>query len=328
MPRLPFEPCRLLLHLHLNSSLGRFLPIAGLIALLAVAFGPVLRDLFGIWEANPQYSHGYLVPVFAVGLLWLRRDQLNVARLRPNAWGLPFLAAGLLLRHFGAYVHIDFIEQLSLIACVPGIVVTIGGFEALRWSWPSLAFLLFMLPMPYRLEVALQGPLQRIGTIASTFVMQTFGLPAISSGNVIDVSGERINVAEACSGLSMLTIFFALSTAVAMVSRRPLLERLFVVASALPIAILANVFRITLVGSLYFLGVHPDTVAVVHDWAALYMMPLALGLLWSECYYLSCLIVEEQLDPLQSPLTSIAGISGYRGAESTNKMVGSGMTPG
>lgn len=307
--------------------LRRVLPIAALTALLAFAFGPVLRDLFRIWEANPQYSHGYLVPIFAAGLLWLRRDQLNTARLRPNAWGLPLIGAGLLLRHFGAYLHIDLIEQFSLIACLPGLIVAICGFEALRWSWPSLAFLLFMLPMPFTLEVALQGPLQRVGTIASTFVMQTIGLPAISSGNVIEVNGERINVAEACSGLSMLTIFFALSTAVAMLSRRPLLERLFVVASALPIAIIANVFRITLVGSLHFVGVHADTVDLVHDWAALYMMPLALGLLWLECTYLSRLIVEEQIDPLQSPLTSIAGISVYRGAEPNKRMVGSGITP-
>jgi len=310
------------------TSLRRVLPIAVLVGLLAFAFGPVLWDLFEIWEANPQYSHGYLVPLFAIGLLWLRRDQLNLARLRPNAWGLPLLAAGLLLRHFGAYVHIDFIEQLALIACLPGIAVTIGGVEALRWSWPSMAFLLFMLPMPYRLEVALQGPLQRVGTIASTFVMQTIGLPAFSSGNVIDVNGERVNVAEACSGLSMLTIFFALSTAVAMLSRRSLLERLFVVASALPIAIIANVFRITLVGSLHFFGVEHDTVTLIHDWAALYMMPLALGLLWLECTYLSRLIVEEQLDPLQSPLASVAGISGYRGTDPNHRMVGSSATPG
>jgi exosortase len=308
--------------------LPRLLPVVGLVAVLAAAYVPVLRDLAGLWEANPQYSHGYLVPVFAVGLLWLRRDQLKSDRLRPSIWGLPLIAAGLALRHLGGYLDIDFLEQLSLIGCLPGVVIAIGGYEALRWSWPSLAFLLFMLPMPYRLEVALQGPLQRIGTLASTFVMQTIGLPAISTGNVIDVNGEQINVAEACSGLSMLTIFFALSTAVAMLSRRPLVERLFVVASALPIAILANVFRITLVGSLYFVGVREATVELVHDWAALYMMPLALGLLWMECAYLSRLIVEEHVDALKSPLTSLAGIPGYRDADSNKKMVGSGVGSG
>ncbi|MDQ3332710.1 MAG: exosortase/archaeosortase family protein, partial [Planctomycetota bacterium] len=292
-------------------EIRKLLPVIALIGLLAIAFGPVLWDLFGIWESNPQYSHGYLVPVFAVGLLWLRRDSLRVERLRPSLWGLPLIAAGLLLRHVGGYVHIGWIEQFSLVACLPGIVVAIGGAEALRWSWPSLAFLLFMLPLPYRLEVALQGPLQRIGTVASTFVMQTVGLPAIATGNVIDVNGRRINVAEACSGLSMLTIFFALSTAVAMVSRRSLLERLTVVVSALPIAIIANVFRITLIGSLTFLGYDAGLVDAIHNWAALYMMPLALGLLWLECSFLSRLIVEEEVDPVRSPLASLAGISGY-----------------
>ena len=287
------------------------LPVFLLIALLAAAYAPTLRDLLNVWESNPQYSHGYLVPVFALAMLWLRRDELHIERLRPSVWGLPMIAAGLLIRHFGAYIHIDLIEQFSLVVCLPGIVVAIGGAEAIRWSWPSLAFLFFMLPLPYRLEVALQGPLQRVGTLASTFAIQSLGLPAIATGNVIDVNGHRINVAEACSGLSMLTIFFALSTAVAMMSRRSLAERFLLVASALPIAIAANVFRITLLGILHFLGFDAELVQAVHDWAALYMMPLALGLLWLEIVFLQRLIVEEEIDPLGSHLASVAGIPGY-----------------
>lgn len=289
-----------------------FLPVIGLVVLLAAAFGPVLWDLFNVWESNPQYSHGYLVPVFAAGLLWLRRDSLRVDQLRPSFAGLPLIAAGLLLRHFGAFIHIDLIEQVSLIACLPGIVVAAGGWEALRWSWPSIAFLLFMLPMPYRLEVALQGPLQRIGTIASTFVMQTVGLPAISTGNVIDVNGARINVVEACSGLSMLTIFFALSTAVAMISHRPLFERLFIVLSALPIAIISNVLRITATGTLYAFRFDAKFVEFFHDAAGLFMMPVALGLLWLECSFLSRLIVVDEIDSFHQPLVAVAGVGSQR----------------
>jgi exosortase len=303
-----------------KAAIRRLLPIAGIITLLVVAYGPVVWDLFRIWDSNPQYSHGYLVPVFAIGLLWLRRDSLRIERVRPSVWGLPLIAGGLLIRHLGAYVHIDLIEQFSLLACLPGIVVAIGGAEALRWSWPALAFLLFMLPLPYRIEVAMQGPLQRIATLASTFTMQTFGMSAISRGNVIDINGTPINVAEACSGLSMLTIFFALSTAVAMISRRPLLERLFVVASAIPIAIVANVFRITLIGTLLVLGVRHSIVDAVHERAEFLMMPLALALLWLECSFFSRLIVEEEIDPLRSPLATLAGISGYREGEPQTKV--------
>ena len=91
-----------------------------------------------------------------------------------------------------------------------------------------------MIPLPYRFEVALAGPLQRIAVISSTYLLQTFGLPAVAEGNIILLSEARIGIVEACSGLRMLVVFFALSSAVALVIRRPFWERAVVVASAMP----------------------------------------------------------------------------------------------
>src|SRR5207253_599308 len=97
---------------------------------------------------------------------------------------------------------------------------TVGGWRALHWARPSLAFLLFMIPLPYRVEVALAQPLQRVATVSSTYVLQTLGFMSFSEGNVIRLGETRIGVVEACSGLSMLLIFFALATAVCLVVKR------------------------------------------------------------------------------------------------------------
>lgn len=287
---------------------ARPLLVAAVLALLlGVAYGPVLAGLWRVWGSDPQYSHGYLVPAFSVAFLWLRRDSLRVERLRPSLWGLPLLGAGLALRHAASYFYLDWFEQLSLVACVPGIVVAIGGWEAIRWSWPAVAFLVFMVPLPYTFEVALREPLRKIGTVLSTYVMQTVGLPAVAEGNVIAVGDVRIGVVEACSGLRMMTIFFALSTAVAMLSHRPLWERLVIALSAAPIALMANVARVASTGILYALRYDRFADLVFHDLAGWLMMPLALGLLSLETAFLARLVTEESIEPLMLPLGSSGG---------------------
>src|SRR5207244_4033561 len=88
-------------------------------------------------------------------------------------------------------------------------------------------------------------------TICSTFALQTLGLPALAEGNVILLNEVEIGIVEACSGLRMLVIFFALSTAVALLSRRPLTDRVAIVVSAIPIALLSNLLRIIVTGVLH-----------------------------------------------------------------------------
>ncbi|MGC1273674.1 MAG: exosortase/archaeosortase family protein [Planctomycetaceae bacterium] len=275
--------------------------VFALVGLLALVWGyaGTIAVLARKWEADPQYSHGYLVPLFSLALLWLRRDALHVDRLRPSLWGVPLLVAALLLRHAATILYMEWFEQLSLVLCVPAIVLLVGGGAALRWAWPACLFLVFMVPLPFSLEVALRDPLRRIGTIASTYVMQTVGLPAYAQGKVIIVDDVHIGVAEACSGLRMLMIFFALATAVAMIGDRPLWQRGLVVLSAIPIALIANIARITATGSLHAVGYEQFAEMVFHDLAGWLMMPLALILLWLETAFLDRLIIVESDEPVR-----------------------------
>jgi exosortase len=194
-------------------------------AALLWSYFPVLREIARKWSADPQYSHGYLVPAFAVYLLWQRRRQIDPASWRPNWWGLAILAAGTLLRLGGSYFYFDWLEAVSLLPQLAGTALVLGGSKALRWSWPSIAFLAFMFPLPYRLETGLSLPLQRVATTASVYVLQTVGRPAFAEGNVVVVNEARIGVVEACNGLGMMLLFFAMAAATALVVRRSLWER-------------------------------------------------------------------------------------------------------
>ena len=186
----------------------------------------------------------------------------------------------------------EWFDLLSIIPFVGGIVLLSGGWHAFKWSASSVLFLAFMLPLPFTLEVALRDPLRKIGTTVSTYVMQTLGLPALAEGNVILVDEARIGVTEACSGMSMLMVFFAFSTAMALFIReRPFWEKALVIGSAIPIAIFANVTRITVTGLLYATGFANIADAFFHDFAGWMMIPLAFAVLYLELYLASRIVV-------------------------------------
>jgi exosortase len=244
------------------------------------------------WAHDAQYSHGYLVPAFALGLLWARRHILREGELKGAWWGILVLAVGIGLHIAGGYYSFTWLDAFSLLPTLAGMILMLGGWPAWRWAWPAVGFLIFMIPLPYRAEVSLAGPLQRVATISSTFLLQTFGLPAVAEGNVILLTEARIGIVEACSGLRMLVVFFALSSAVALVIRRRPWEKLLIMASAVPLALIVNIIRITVTGFLHEKVSSEAANAVFHDFAGWLMMPAALGLLWLELMYLKQLLLE------------------------------------
>jgi exosortase len=256
------------------------------------AYWTTLGQLSDRWAHDPQYSHGYLVPAFALFLLWQRRPMLPAVEPRPDGWGLALIGWAMVLRLTGAYFALEWLDALSLLPCLLGCAVLLGGWDCARWAWPAVAFLAFMVPLPYRIEVALSQPLRHLATLASTYVLQTLGIPALAEGNTIRLSTPPpLDVAEACSGLSMLMTFLALSTAVACVIRRRWVDKAVLLASAVPIALAVNVCRITLTGLFHELVGSSAANAVFHDWAGLLMMPVALLLLWFELWFLARLLV-------------------------------------
>jgi exosortase len=272
----------------------RFLLIALPLAALALiwAYWTSLAEMAWRWAHDPQYAHGYLVPGFAAALLWLRRDRLAAGRLQTNGWGALILAGGILMRLVGAYFHYVWIDAVSFLPCLAGIWVLLGGKIAWRWGWPAIAFLAFMVPLPYGFSLLMAGPLQRLATVASTFLLQTVGMPAVAEGNVILLNEVELNVVEACSGLRMLVVFFAFATAVALIVKRPLWEKLLLVVSAIPIALVVNILRITATGMLYELVSSQAAKLVFHDFAGWLMMPIALAILALELQFLKRLVLE------------------------------------
>jgi exosortase len=167
-----------------------------------------------------------------------------------------------------------------------------------------------MFPLPNALERSVLGELQQFASIFSTFVLQTLGMAAFRQGNLISIPGSDLNIAEACSGLRMGTIFGAMAVFMVFIIERPWWDKFVILLSAIPIALLVNIIRITVIGLLYWI-VGPDAhiaQKLGHDWAGLFMMPLALGFLWLELQILERLTIPVEAVQVR-PVGGARGIS-------------------
>ncbi len=267
--------------------------LGGLLLLLVLAYFDMLSLTRAAWR-DGLYSHGWIVPLFALALLWMRWEPFGPVPLHERWVGVLLLGIGLSARLWAAeYGHTP-VDQLSFLPAVFGVFMMVGGFNVIRWAWPALGFLIFMFPLPNVLERPVLGGLQKFASICSTFVLQTMGMAAFRQGNLISIPGtDPLNIAEACSGLRMGTIFGAMAVFMIFIIERPWWDKFVILLSAIPIALLVNIIRITVIGLLYWM-VGPDAhiaQKLGHDWAGLFMMPLALGFLWLELQILERLTI-------------------------------------
>lgn len=273
----------------LPLSPGRLAALALLLTIVLWSYAAAFGNLITRWWTEPDYVYGFLVPPFAAYLLWTRRDLAPEEPFQGTYWGLAFLLLMAMMRLGAAFFMLTPLEPLSLVPCLAGIVLLAVGWDGLRWSWPAIAYLVFMVPLPERFAMMLSEPLQSIGAVTSTYLLQTLRIPATTHGTVISLSRWELGVEEACSGLRMLMLFLAVCVAAALVMRRDPWERIVLVLSAAPIAVIANVLRITITGILYETTGPEWAEVVFHDLAGWFMMPLAVVLLWGEMILLSLL---------------------------------------
>jgi exosortase len=248
------------------------------------------------WK-DPLYSHGYIVPLFAGFLFWVRRRPLTTVEPAERWIGLGILLVSLAARLGASYVDMNPVDRLTYVGALLGVCQMVGGTSLLKWAGPAVGFLVFMYPLPSVLESSVLLFLQKLAAISSTWVLQLLGAPALRDGNRIMIDQLPLEVADACSGLRMSTIFGAMSVAMAILINRPWWDRVTILLSAIPIALITNVIRITLTALLFMFFPESELIhQLVHDWAGLAMMPIAMGLLWIELQLLEQITVPIESD--------------------------------
>jgi len=261
---------------------------------LAWSYWPALVEMTNAWNNNPDYTHGYFVLPIAAYFLWARRSGIGPQDISPSWAGVVLLGVVVVIRYFSAKYFLGPIDAWTFPISIAGLVLAFGGWRCLRWSLPSIAFLYFMIPIPYSAETWLSVPLQAAATKLSTESLLLLGQPAIAEGNVIWLEDHPLLVAEACSGIRILVGISALAFAFVLFSNWSWWQKAIVLISILPVALAANVARIVATGLLQRLVSGEVAQQFSHDMAGFVMIPLAALLFWGLLTYVDALFPKVQ----------------------------------
>jgi exosortase len=284
------------------SRVGKYtlwLWLSGLAMLVAIiwSYWPTILGMVDKWVNQPDYSHGFFVLPIAIFFLWSRRGNIDLRELRPCGWGAILLLFAAASRVLAGLYYLVPLDGWTLPLTIAGAVWLLFGTAALKWSLPSIAFLWFMVPIPYSAERWLSVPLQAIATKLSTAVLVVLGQPAISEGNVILLGDHPLFIEEACSGMRIFVGIFALAFVFILFSNWSWWHKGLVLLLVLPVAIVTNVIRIVATGLLYQWVSSAAGQKFSHDIAGFVMIPLAAMMFWLVLGYLDKLFVQvEDID--------------------------------
>jgi exosortase len=229
----------------LDTSAGkltaRYLP---LIALLVV-YSPALYELIVNWSQDANYSHGFLVPLVSAWLLWRKRAELKTVGQSTDAFGLAIVIIAGLMFVLGNAGAEYFTMRLSFVVALFGLVLYLFGRSVVRLLWFELAFLCFMIPIPYVVYYALTFPMQLLASKITAGILSGIGMAVYREGNILHLpGGMSLEVAEACSGMRSLVSLLALGALYAYMTQKRFSAKVILFLSTIPIAVAANVFRV------------------------------------------------------------------------------------
>jgi len=263
---------------------GAWWQAAVLAALLGWLYLPILSRLASQWWHDPDFSHGFLVPLFSLFVLWRRRSQLSALRQAPSWWGVPVLLLALAMLVVGVLGAELFFSRISLLVLIAGLVIFFLGWQQFRAVLFPLCFLVLMVPIPSILFNQITLPLQMLASKAAASILALLGIPVLREGNIIQLPAMALEVARACSGIRSLLTLLTIAIGYAFVRETRLWIRLALALSAVPIAIAANSLRIVGTGLMVEYWSPEKAEGFFHlvsSWVV-FGMSLALLLLWHQ----------------------------------------------
>ena len=259
-----------------------------ILALAATAiFAPILYYMVLHWSEVEDYSHGFLVAPLAVFFAWERKRDLQRAPIDPSWWGVLPLALGTAALTVGRLGTELTSMRSAYVLTLMGLVLLILGRTAFRILLFPLAFLFLMVPLPQSLVNVVAFPLQLTAADWAVQLLYLLDIPALREGNIIHLPQTQLFVAEACSGLRSLMALITLGIVFAYFFRKSWFQRVLIVASAIPIAIVVNAGRVAATGILTYNFGQKAAEGVIHETQGMFTFAAAFLMLLAEAWLLS-----------------------------------------
>lgn len=252
-----------------------------IIAILIVAiYYRIAYKLVVDWYNIPDYSHGFLVPLFAGFLVWDKRFTLRALPIRQSWAGVPLIVVGLVTAVFGVYGAELFLSRISFVFLLSGLLWTFLGRAVFRELRLPLAVLLLAIPFPAIIFNQITFPLQLLASQTASSLLPLLGVPVLREGNVIQLPSMRLEVAEACSGIRSLMSLFTLSVFYGYFLERTTTRRWFLAIASIPIAVVANAARIVGTGLCVQYWDPSKAVGFFHEFSGWVMFVISLSSLY------------------------------------------------
>ena len=260
---------------------GRSEAFVGIVlsAALVALYLPFLTKLVTEWGTNDDYSHGYFIPVLTIYFIYSMRAELRNLAFTPNNFGAIIVAAGLAQLLVAKIGTEYFLQRTSLIIVLLGLVLFLLGRQYFKKLFVPLAYLIFMVPLPAIIWNKIAFPMQLFASAITERVVYLLGIPIYREGNILHLAETTLEVVAACSGLRSLVTMFALSAALAILSSLSTTKKIILFASAVPIAIFANICRLTFTALLATQMGSDAAQGFLHEFSGIMVFLLGLGLL-------------------------------------------------
>ncbi|WP_158943860.1 exosortase A [Granulicella sp. S190] len=229
-----------------SGAVGRlpWLPYTLIALLLVLLYYRVGVKLVYDWSTIPDYSHGFLVPLFAAFLIWDKRKVLLATPVRQSWLGVPLIVFSTAVLILGVYGVELFTSRMSFIFMMIGLIWTFFGWAMVRALRFPLLVLVLAIPFPAIIFNQITFPLQLLASRIASDILPLLGVPTLHEGNIIELPVMKLEVAEACSGIRSLMSLFTLAVFYGYFLERTTRRRIILALASIPIAVTANVARI------------------------------------------------------------------------------------
>lgn len=265
----------------LSGLQTRILQYGVIAILLAWLYIPILFRLVRQWYDDPNYSHGFLVPAFAIFVLFRQRSRLADVKYRPSGWGFLILALGLAMLTTGVFGAEIFLSRTSLLFVTAGLIVFLAGWQYFRIILFPWGFLFLMIPIPAIILSRITFPLQILASKIAEAILPLAGVPVLREGNIINLPAMPLEVAEACSGIRSLLSLVTLTIIYGFLTNKGPRIRVALAVASVPIAVTANSLRIVITGMLVEYWDASKAQGFFHSFSGWVIFLVSIGMLTS-----------------------------------------------